>query len=55
MPSELRLQRPEKDLEKWKALPLAEKKEQFQELVESPYWYFLPDEVRVRIRSLLDH
>ena len=55
MPSGISFQRPEKDLHKWNALPLEEKMEQFQELVQSPYWHFLPDEVQLRIRTLIDH
>lgn len=43
------------DLARWQALPHEEKLAEFTELVESPYWYFLPEELRGRIRKMIFH
>lgn len=40
---------------RWQALSSREKLEEFSELTQSPYWQFLPEEVKSTIRSLLDH
>jgi hypothetical protein len=37
---------------KWRSLPQLEKRRQFRELVRSPYWHFLPEEIRERLRKL---
>ncbi len=37
---------------KWATLSLPEKQRQFKELAKSPYWHFLPEEIKERIRRL---
>ena len=44
---------PDPILHKWRSLPLSEKRRQFRELVRSPYWHFLPEEIRERLRKLI--
>jgi hypothetical protein len=41
------------DAKRWNALSPREKLEEFNELVRSPYWHFLPDEIKSTIRSML--
>jgi hypothetical protein len=48
-------QRPDKNLEKWKSLPPKEKKRQYQDLVDSPYWHLLPSEIQRRIQDLVEN
>jgi hypothetical protein len=55
MNSELRNRESEKILDKWNSLPPNEKKKQFKELLNSPYWHFLPEEIQRRIRDLISH
>lgn len=55
MHSGLHVRRPDRKLEKWHTLPIEEKKRQFEELVRSPYWHFLPDEIQGRIKDLIAH
>ncbi len=55
MRSGLHRQRPDKSLEKWNSLPLKEKKRQFQDLVDSPYWHLLPPEIQRRIQDLVSN
>mgnify|MGYP001133789562 CR=1 FL=1 len=43
------------DTKRWNALSPREKLEEFNELVRSPYWHLLPDEIRSTIRSMLAH
>ena len=43
------------DFQRWQTLSSREKLEEFSELTQSPYWQFLPDEIKSTIRSLLDH
>ena len=45
---------PEKDLQKWNSPSIDEKKRQFQELVFSPYWEFLPTEIQRRIQRVIN-
>jgi hypothetical protein len=45
-------ERPDQTFLKWRSLPLWEKRRQFRELVRSPYWQFLPEEIRERLRKL---
>lgn len=47
--------RPDPDIQRWQALSPREKLEEFSELTQSPYWQFLPEEVKSTIRTLLDH
>lgn len=42
---------PEEGTTSWKALSLEEKKRQFRELVRSPYWHFLPDEIQQHLKK----
>jgi hypothetical protein len=55
MNSELRNRESEKFFEKWNSLPLNERKKQFQDLLNSPYWHFLPAEIQRRIRDQISH
>jgi hypothetical protein len=41
------------NLTRWNTLPLAERKRQFRELVRSPYWHFLPEEIKDRLHKLV--
>lgn len=38
---------------RWQSLSPAEKMKEFQELATSPYWHFLPPEVKTRIQQLV--
>lgn len=38
---------------RWQSLSPAEKLQEFQELATSPYWHFLPTEVKTRIKHLV--
>ena len=38
----------------WQLLSYEEKLEEFRELTGSPYWSLLPEDIKIRIRSLLD-
>ena len=46
---------PKKSVDRWATLSPAEKKEEFRQLINSPYWHFLPEDIRTRIRSLISH
>lgn len=43
------------DLKRWRSLPHEEKVAEFNALIDCPYWYFLPEELRSRIRNLVFH
>jgi hypothetical protein len=38
---------------RWHSLSPAEKMKEFKELTTSPYWHFLPPEVKTRIQHLV--
>jgi hypothetical protein len=38
--------------DRWSSLTLAEKRQEFRELIRSPYWPFLPEDIQKRIRNL---
>jgi len=40
---------------RWASLSPAEKQDEFRQLMDSPYWYLLPEDIRNRIRSLVSH
>lgn len=44
-----------KSFNRWATLSPAEKQEEFRQLIDSPYWHLLPEDIRTRIRSLLSH
>lgn len=46
---------PKRTFERWAALSPDEKQEEFRQLIDSPYWHFLPEDIQSRIRSLLSH
>lgn len=46
---------PKKPFERWTSLSPAEKQEEFRQLIDSPYWHLLPEDIRTRIRSLVSH
>jgi hypothetical protein len=41
----------EKKSTRWSSLSTKEKKQEFKELISSPYWHFLPENVQERIRK----
>jgi hypothetical protein len=41
-------------LNHWQMLSFEEKLDEFRELTASPYWSLLPEDIKLRIRSLLD-
>lgn len=46
---------PKRSLDRWASLSPAEKQEEFSQLIRSPYWNFLPEDIQTRIRGLLSH
>jgi len=46
---------PKSPLHRWASLSPNEKEEEFRQLIDSPYWHFLPEDVQARIRSILSH
>jgi len=46
---------PKSPLHRWASLSPNEKEEEFRQLIGSPYWNFLPEDVQARIRNLLSH
>ena len=38
---------------RWKSLSPREQLEEFRELKQSPYWYFIPDDIKSRITDLI--
>ncbi len=55
MRSALNQKRPDQPFVDWTSLPLGEKKRQFRELVRSPYWHFLPEEIKNRLHDLVSN
>jgi hypothetical protein len=46
---------PKKSIERWATLSPVEKQEEFRQLIDSPYWHLLPEDIRARIRALVSH
>ena len=44
-----------KSFSRWASLSPAEKQDEFRQLIDSPYWHLLPEDVRSRIRNLVSH
>jgi hypothetical protein len=44
-----------KSFSRWASLSPAEKQDEFKQLIDSPYWHLLPEDVRNRIRKLVSH
>jgi len=44
-----------KSVSRWASLSPAEKQDEFRQLIDSPYWHLLPEDVRSRIRNLVSH
>jgi hypothetical protein len=55
MRSALNQKRHDQPFVDWTSLPLGEKKRQFQELVRSPYWHFLPEEIKDHLHDLVSY
>lgn len=55
MQSEQSRNLPKKSVDRWATLSPAEKQEEFRQLIDSPYWHLLPEDIRTRIRSLVSH
>jgi hypothetical protein len=55
MHSEQSLNPKKKAVVRWAALSPAEKQEEFRQLIDSPYWHLLPEDIQARIRSLVSH
>ncbi len=39
---------------RWKSLSPQQQRAEFRELEQSPYWYFIPDEIKFRIKDLIN-
>jgi hypothetical protein len=44
-----------KSFSRWASLSPTEKQDEFRQLIDSPYWHLLPEDVRSRIRSLVSN